>query len=69
MVGHNAIHKLGAVLDRLAVYRGTQRADIDGCTYRELVRVAGGVAGNVIPDAASVTINYRLPPTGRWPRH
>lgn len=63
-LGDNAIHKLGAVLDRLAVYRA-RSVDIDGCTYREglsAVRVAGGVAGNVIPDAASVTINYRFAP-------
>lgn len=70
-LGDNAIHKLGAVLDRLAVYRA-RSVDIDGCTYREglsAVRVAGGVAGNVIPDAASVTINYRFAPDRSWPRH
>ena len=39
--------------------------DIDGCTYREglsAVRIDGGVAGNVIPDAASVTVNFRFAP-------
>ena len=39
--------------------------DIDGCVYREglsAVRVDGGVAGNVIPDAASVTVNFRFAP-------
>jgi succinyl-diaminopimelate desuccinylase len=63
-LGDNAIHKLGAVLDRLAGYRA-RNVDIDGCTYREglsAVRVDGGVAGNVIPDAASVTVNYRFAP-------
>ena len=63
-LGDNAIHKLGAVLDRLAGYRA-RSVDIDGCTYREglsAVRVDGGVAGNVIPDAASVTVNYRFAP-------
>lgn len=63
-LGDNAIHKLGAVLDRLAGYQG-QVVDIDGCTYREglsAVRVDGGVAGNVIPDAASVTVNFRFAP-------
>ncbi len=63
-LGDNAIHKLGAVLDRLAVYQA-RSVDIDGCTYREglsAVRVDGGVAGNVIPDAASVTVNYRFAP-------
>jgi succinyl-diaminopimelate desuccinylase len=63
-LGDNAIHKLGAVLDRLASYRA-RNVDIDGCTYREglsAVRIDGGVAGNVIPDAASVTVNYRFAP-------
>ncbi|EUA13217.1 succinyl-diaminopimelate desuccinylase [Mycobacterium kansasii 732] len=63
-LGDNAIHKLGAVLDRLARYQA-RSVDIDGCTYREglsAVRVDGGVAGNVIPDRASVTVNYRFAP-------
>jgi len=63
-LGDNAIHKLGAVLDRLAGYQA-RSVDIDGCTYREglsAVRVDGGVAGNVIPDTASVTVNYRFAP-------
>ncbi len=63
-LGDNAIHKLGAVLDRLAGYQG-RVVDIDGCTYREglsAVRADGGVAGNVIPDAASVTVNFRFAP-------
>jgi len=63
-LGDNAIHKLGAVLDRLSVYQ-PRSVDIDGCTYREglsAVRIAGGVAGNVIPDAASATINFRFAP-------
>ena len=63
-LGDNAIHKLGAVLDRLAGYEARD-VDIDGCVYREglsAVRIAGGVAGNVIPDAASVTVNFRFAP-------
>jgi succinyl-diaminopimelate desuccinylase len=63
-LGDNAIHKLGAVLERLAAYTA-RSVEIDGCTYREglsAVRVDGGVAGNVIPDAASVTVNYRFAP-------
>jgi succinyl-diaminopimelate desuccinylase len=63
-LGDNAIHKLGAVLDRLAGYRA-RTVDIDGCAYREglsAVRIDGGVAGNVIPDAASVTVNFRFAP-------
>ncbi|CQD19411.1 succinyl-diaminopimelate desuccinylase [Mycobacterium lentiflavum] len=63
-LGDNAIHKLGTVLDRLAAYQA-RTVDIDGCQYREglsAVRVDGGVAGNVVPDAASVTVNYRFAP-------
>ncbi len=39
--------------------------DIDGCTYREglsAVKIDGGVAGNVIPDAAALTVNFRFAP-------
>lgn len=63
-LGDNAIHKLGAVLDRLTDYQG-RVVDIDGCTYREglsAVRIDGGVAGNVIPDVAAVTVNFRFAP-------
>ena len=63
-LGDNAIHKLGAVLDRLSAYQ-PRNVDIDGCTYREglsAVRIDGGVAGNVIPDAASLTVNFRFAP-------
>ncbi|WKG02072.1 succinyl-diaminopimelate desuccinylase [Mycolicibacterium sp. HK-90] len=63
-LGDNAIHKLGAVLDRLSSYQ-PRNVDIDGCVYREglsAVRIDGGIAGNVIPDAASVTVNFRFAP-------
>ncbi|KUI30600.1 succinyl-diaminopimelate desuccinylase [Mycobacterium sp. IS-1742] len=63
-LGDNAIHKLAPVLDRLAAYRA-RSVDIDGCVYREglsAVRIDGGIAGNVIPDAASVTVNFRFAP-------
>jgi succinyl-diaminopimelate desuccinylase len=63
-LGDNAIHKLGAVLARLSDY-DARIVDIDGCTYREglsAVRIDGGVAGNVIPDAAGLTVNFRFAP-------
>ena len=63
-MGRNAIHRLGVVLDRLHAYEG-RRPVIDGCEYREAiqaVRVEGGVAGNVVPDRAMVTINHRFAP-------
>ena len=63
-LGDNAIHKLGEVLARLAQYQA-RSVDIDGCVYREglsAVRIDGGIAGNVIPDAATVTVNFRFAP-------
>jgi succinyl-diaminopimelate desuccinylase len=63
-LGDNAIHKLDDVLARLSAYRA-RSVEIDGCTYREglsAVGIRGGVAGNVIPDSASVTVNFRFAP-------
>ncbi|BBY31287.1 succinyl-diaminopimelate desuccinylase [Mycolicibacterium sediminis] len=63
-LGDNAIHKLGEALSRLSVYEA-RSVDIDGCVYREglsAVRIDGGIAGNVIPDAASLTVNFRFAP-------
>ncbi|CAA0122710.1 Putative succinyl-diaminopimelate desuccinylase DapE [Mycolicibacterium vanbaalenii] len=63
-LGDNAIHKLGGVLARLTQYQA-RSVDIDGCLYREglsAVRIDGGIAGNVIPDAATVTVNFRFAP-------
>ncbi|MGH8880208.1 MAG: succinyl-diaminopimelate desuccinylase, partial [Stackebrandtia sp.] len=51
-LGDNAIHSATEVLRRLHSYQ-PRAVDIDGCHYREglnAVRIAGGVAGNVIPD-------------------
>lgn len=62
--GRNAIHAAGEILARLAAY-DARTVDIDGLTYREgmnAVGVSGGVAGNVIPDLATVTVNYRFAP-------
>ena len=62
--GVNAIHAAGAILERLAQYAPRQPV-IDGLTYREglnAVAIAGGVAGNVIPDACTVSVNYRFAP-------
>ena len=63
-MGRNAIHRMAEVLDVLSHY-GERRPVIDGCEYREAiqaVKVEGGVAGNVVPDAATLTINHRFAP-------
>jgi len=63
-MGVNAVHRLAPVLDVLGRYE-PRRVMEDGCEYTEqlqAVRVEGGVAGNVVPDRASVTINYRFAP-------
>ncbi len=63
-LGDNAVHHAAGVLTRLSAYSGRE-VDIDGCRYREglqAVRIAGGVAGNVIPDECVVTVNFRFAP-------
>ena len=63
-LGANAIHAAAPVLARLADYTARD-VDIDGCVYREglqAVRIEGGVAGNVVPDACAVTVNFRFAP-------
>jgi succinyl-diaminopimelate desuccinylase len=63
-LGDNAIHAAAPLLARLAAYQ-PRSVDIDGCVYREgmqAVRIEGGVAGNVVPDACTVTINFRFAP-------
>lgn len=62
--GSNAIHALAPLLSRLAGHVPETRR-VDGLDYREslqAVGIAGGVAGNVVPDSASVTINFRFAP-------
>lgn len=63
-MGVNAIHRLGALLSSLELYEG-RRPVLDGCEYREAIQavaVDGGVAGNVVPDRASATLNHRFAP-------
>lgn len=62
--GKNAIHQLADILTRLSNYE-PQTYDVEGLAFREglsAVEISGGVAGNVIPDEASVHINYRFAP-------
>ncbi|HTP15541.1 MAG TPA: succinyl-diaminopimelate desuccinylase [Streptosporangiaceae bacterium] len=63
-MGRNAIHEAGAILDVLRRY-AARMPEVDGLTYHEglnAVAVAGGVAGNVIPDECVVTVNFRFAP-------
>jgi len=62
--GSNAIHRLAPVLGAVSTWKN-RRVVLDGCEYAEqlqAVAVTGGVAGNVVPDAASLTLNYRFAP-------
>jgi succinyl-diaminopimelate desuccinylase len=62
--GVNAIHRAAPVLDRLTAYRPRMPV-IDGLTYHEglnAVAISGGVAGNVLPDRCTVSVNYRFAP-------
>ncbi len=62
--GRNAVHRLLPVLEALDRYQ-PRAVVIDGCEYTEqlqAVRIEGGVAGNVVPDSASCTVNYRFAP-------
>lgn len=63
-MGENAIHAAAPVLATLAGFT-PRRPVIDGLEYREglnAVGIRGGVAGNVVPDACVVTVNYRFAP-------
>ena len=63
-LGENAIHAAAPLLTTLVRY-DAREVEIDGCTYREglnAVHVEGGVAGNVIPDACTVLVNFRFAP-------
>lgn len=63
-MGRNAIHRLGLLLQLVAGYE-ERRPVLNGCEFREAlqaVQVEGGVAGNVVPDAATVTLNHRFAP-------
>jgi len=63
-MGRNAIHRAGRVLSVLDGYEA-RRPVLYGCEFREAletVAIEGGVAGNVVPDQVTLTINVRFAP-------
>jgi succinyl-diaminopimelate desuccinylase len=64
-MGENAIHKLAPALEKLASYQ-PETLNVDGLDYREslnAVLASAGIAANVIPDQATLTVNYRFAPS------
>jgi succinyl-diaminopimelate desuccinylase len=64
-MGENAIHKLAPALEKLSSYQ-PQTLTVDGLDYREslnAVLATAGIATNVIPDLATLTVNYRFAPS------
>jgi len=63
-MGVNAIHRAAPLLQRIANFEPAV-VDVDGLEYREslqIVRIDGGIANNVVPDACSVVVNRRYAP-------
>ena len=68
-MGENAIHRAAEVLSRLAAHEARPPAEhivsVDGLAFREslqVVRIEGGVANNVVPDACAIVVNRRFAP-------
>ena len=62
--GSNAIHTTADILTRLTKYE-PETVHVDGLDYHEAlnaVGISGGIAGNVIPDRCTVSVNYRFAP-------
>lgn len=62
--GVNAAHRGAGLISRVAAYEPRQ-VELDGVTFTEqlqVVRVASGVANNVIPDSCQITLNHRFAP-------
>ena len=63
-MGHNAIHDVADVLARIEQGQ-LPDVEVDGLDYRQslnAVGLRGGIADNVIPDHAVVTVNLRYAP-------
>jgi succinyl-diaminopimelate desuccinylase len=69
-MGSNAIHSAAEILNILRDWV-PRKPVIDGLEYHEglnAVAITGGVAGNVVPDKAVVTVNYRFAPDRSEPQ-
>jgi len=63
-MGRNAVHRAAPLLTALAGYVEREPVLL-GCHYHEalqVVRVEGGVAGNVVPDHVELLVNHRFAP-------
>ncbi len=63
-MGRNAVHRLGELLRRVEQAE-LRRPIVGGLEFREALNalaVTGGMAGNVIPDEATATLNFRFAP-------
>ena len=63
-MGLNALHRLGDLLRLIGSYE-PRTVVLDGCSFTEqlqAVSASGGIAGNVVPDLANVTVNHRFAP-------
>jgi succinyl-diaminopimelate desuccinylase len=63
-MGRNAIHEAAEILEVLRSWEARTPV-VDGLEYHEglnAVAISGGVAGNVVPDSCTVTVNYRFAP-------
>jgi len=63
-MGENAIAHLAPVLERLGALERREPI-VGGVRYREAIEpvgVRGGIAGNVVPDAAVLELSYRFAP-------
>ncbi len=64
-MGKNALHGLAPALQTLSTFE-PETVTVDGLGYREslnAVMAQSGIATNVIPDLATLTVNYRFAPS------
>ncbi|HEY1223312.1 MAG TPA: succinyl-diaminopimelate desuccinylase [Acidimicrobiales bacterium] len=62
--GINAIHRLASLVSHVARYepRSVELDDVTFVEQLQTVSIEGGVAPNVVPDAARCVLNYRVAP-------